>query len=1492
MKLKNKIILGVFSAVAITAIPASIALTAVSCGSGNIDGDDSAQTPDTPVDPSPAPQPEPSPGPTPPTPDPVEPPAPAPGPAPTPTPTPSPEASVELKNEQIENINKIINDELGKLTSDNGTHIENEIKTLVNTALASTGITIDSVVLTPANALEADEFVSYNVALNFSSEKTVTLQSSTTLKVEGKQILTVAPIQTTVKNPQHSLVISEDQISAISTILNTEVAKLNGSNESDIQTTIQTQVNEQLKSLGVTVSSVAFTPKTASASDKFISYDVTLNIGATPIVSLASETTLKKVNNSLVTVNPIVSANKNTGYTITIDDGKITAINKILNDEVAKLNSGNTSDIQNEIQNQVNTALTETGITVSSVDLTPVSASASDKFISYNVALNVASGIQFTLASETILTKSENKITTVNPIASTIKNDSYTVTISDDQINAINTILTDQVATLNKTNEADVQTAIKTQVNEKLSSLGVVVDSVTLTAKDADASAEFISYDVTLNIGSEPNVTLASTTVLNKVGNAISTVNALVSLVPNSKYVVTVSAEQITSIMGIFDEQLKKLTDSNESDITSAIKTAVTPILEPSKIVLNSVTLSKQPVSDASEFLTYKVSLDVTSDYTISLANSDSIELSGNSLVTVNPITTTIKNPTYTVNLDEAKISAVNDILNAQVKLFDGTNEATITDAIKNQVNAQLNSLGINVSSVTLDAQPASSTDEKLSYNVTLNIGADPEVTLANETTLKKVNNSLVTVTPILSINKNPDYTITLDNTKINEINTILNDQVKTLSTSNAQDIKDTILSQVNEKLTGTQITVDSVDLNEVTPTETDNFVSYNVVLNVTSANKFVLENDTVLTSTQTQISTVNPIVTTIQNTNYTITIDDAKITAINNILTTKVAKLTADNAATIQEDIKNQVNTELSSLGVSVDSVAFKAKETPDSNKFILNTVSLTFASYPNIKLASTSVFTQSSNVVTTVEGLTTSIPNAQYTTEVSADSITAIMSVFNDQIAKLTEANTDQIKNDIKTAVTPILAKSDIVLNDVTLQRQAVVGNAQFIPYKVTLQVSSSYIIGLANTTSITKSGNDLVTVNTIDSAIKNPSYTATLDTSKIDAINEIVKTQLAAYNGSNDEAIKNNIKTQVNEQLQGAGASVTDVVLTQKSATYTDEYYSYNVVLNITKENNLALASNSLLNLVGNQIQVLTPMVSTNENPTSLPVGLLVEANNLNYMVVDDNGSRALELKGAINSSVSIDASHLADSQGKVQVSRGGTNYNLPVVSIGDKAFYSNNNISGDLLIPSTVKTIKSYAFYGCRYLTKDLVIPNSVTTIGSSCFSSAGFRGTLTLSNSLTSIGSDAFRTVKLTGQLTLPNTITTIGSSAFYWCSFSGQLVIPSSVRTLGTGVFRGCSGFTSLVIQPGITNIGAEAFYECTGMSGTLTIPNTVTIIQRHAFWGDRSFTGLVIPSSVMTIGEWAFEECTSLPTMTLTKPAGANWSSDAFASTKVTVQG
>ena len=75
---------------------------------------------------------------------------------------------------------------------------------------------------------------------------------------------------------------------------------------------------------------------------------------------------------------------------------------------------------------------------------------------------------------------------------------------------------------------------------------------------------------------------------------------------------------------------------------------------------------------------------------------------------------------------------------------------------------------------------------------------------------------------------------------------------------------------------------------------------------------------------------------------------------------------------------------------------------------------------------------------------------------------------------------------------------------------------------------------------------------------------------------------------------------------------------------------------------------------------------------------------------------------------------------------------------------------------------ITKIPAYAFYINNSLTGDLVIPNSVKEIGNSAFGyCTGFNGTLTLSNKLE-----------------------TIGSYAFYGCSgFKGSLILPNSLTT-------------------------------------------------------------------------------------------------------------
>ena len=206
-------------------------------------------------------------------------------------------------------------------------------------------------------------------------------------------------------------------------------------------------------------------------------------------------------------------------------------------------------------------------------------------------------------------------------------------------------------------------------------------------------------------------------------------------------------------------------------------------------------------------------------------------------------------------------------------------------------------------------------------------------------------------------------------------------------------------------------------------------------------------------------------------------------------------------------------------------------------------------------------------------------------------------------------------------------------------------------------------------------------------------------------------------------------------------------------------------------------------------------------------------------------------------------------------------------LPVTRIGNSAFSGGTDITGDLVIPNSVKSIENYAFRNCSSFTGDLVIPDSVTSIGYYAFSGcSGFTGTLDIPENVTSIGGYAFSGCSgFTGNLVIPDSVTSIGYSAFNGCSgFTGTLTIGSKVETIESSAFYGCTGLTgALTIPDSVTSIGGYAFQFCSGFTGELKIPDSVKSIGIDAFSGCSGFTGnLVIPDSVTSIGAFAFSGC------------------------------
>ena len=225
--------------------------------------------------------------------------------------------------------------------------------------------------------------------------------------------------------------------------------------------------------------------------------------------------------------------------------------------------------------------------------------------------------------------------------------------------------------------------------------------------------------------------------------------------------------------------------------------------------------------------------------------------------------------------------------------------------------------------------------------------------------------------------------------------------------------------------------------------------------------------------------------------------------------------------------------------------------------------------------------------------------------------------------------------------------------------------------------------------------------------------------------------------------------------------------------------------------------------------------------------------------------------------------------------------------PITKIPKQAFYNCKNLTGDLVIPNSVKEIGEMAFWNCTGLNGTLTLSNKLEKICRSAFNLSEFTGTLKLPNSLTDIEELAFQDCKyftslelsnalsvipnyafrgcvgLSGSLVIPNSVTEIGENAFSGCTgFKGSLTLPSSVTTIGTSAFWGCKSFTKLKLSDALTTIPGSAFKGCVGLSGSLVIPNSVTEIGEQAFQNCTGFNGtLTLSSKLKTIGEYAFNQ-------------------------------
>ena len=212
----------------------------------------------------------------------------------------------------------------------------------------------------------------------------------------------------------------------------------------------------------------------------------------------------------------------------------------------------------------------------------------------------------------------------------------------------------------------------------------------------------------------------------------------------------------------------------------------------------------------------------------------------------------------------------------------------------------------------------------------------------------------------------------------------------------------------------------------------------------------------------------------------------------------------------------------------------------------------------------------------------------------------------------------------------------------------------------------------------------------------------------------------------------------------------------------------------------------------------------------------------------------------------------------------------------------------SMTGEFVIPNTVRFIHSDAFRSCSSLTS-VTIPSSVTSIGDYAFTYCSRLTSVTIPSSVTSIGDRAFCWCSGLTSVTIPSSVTSIGISAFEGCSSLTSVTIPSSVTSIGSYAFYNCSSLTSVTIPEGVTSIGHQAFSRCsnlwkdengvqyesaakvvliavpTSMTGEFVIPNTVRFIHSDAFCWCSGLTSVTIPSSVTAIENSTFYGCSGL---------------------------
>lgn len=196
-----------------------------------------------------------------------------------------------------------------------------------------------------------------------------------------------------------------------------------------------------------------------------------------------------------------------------------------------------------------------------------------------------------------------------------------------------------------------------------------------------------------------------------------------------------------------------------------------------------------------------------------------------------------------------------------------------------------------------------------------------------------------------------------------------------------------------------------------------------------------------------------------------------------------------------------------------------------------------------------------------------------------------------------------------------------------------------------------------------------------------------------------------------------------------------------------------------------------------------------------------------------------------------------------------------------------------LSGELVLPDTVKRLDNYAFSGCKNLT-GIVLPDNITTIDMDAFSGCSSLQYIYMSPKTKTISSCAFSGCTSLKEIYMGNSVSYIGQHAFGRCSSLTEIYIPKSVTKMFNYSFSDCTSLANVYYEgsiedwmnidfnhgnPNPLSFGANLYVNSNEIVTKVVVPENMTNIGPNVFHGCGSIKEIVLHNNIESIGDGAF---------------------------------